>query len=103
MMQSADDFGAGPAELVAAVDQRPQSDRGVVYGNLPQTGGAQGDHGDAAGIDRVGLAALTGSEDPRPSRQFRRYVHHGFAVGDQPLGDRTADATAPLHGPQPVG
>ena len=64
-VQPVDDVGASPAELVTAVDQQPQRDRGVIGLHPPQSGGAQGDHGDAAGIDRVGLTALAGGEHPR--------------------------------------
>jgi hypothetical protein len=34
--------------------------------------------------------------------QLRRHIHHGFTVGDQPLGDVTADAGASFDGPKPV-
>ena len=102
VVQPVDHVGAGAAELVTAVDQQPQRDRGVVGDDLPQTFGAQGDHGDAVGIDRVGLAALAGGEHPRPGRQLRRHVHHGLAVGDQALSDVPADAVAALDRPQPV-
>jgi hypothetical protein len=34
---------------------------------------------------------------------FRGHVHHGFAVGDQALGDVSADAVAALDRPYPVG
>jgi hypothetical protein len=34
-MQPAHSFGAGSAELVAAVDQQPQRDGGVVHDDLP--------------------------------------------------------------------
>ena len=67
-----------------------------------QTGGAQGDHGDAAGIDRVGLAALTGGEHAGPGGQLRGHVHHGFAVGDQALRDVPADTVAALDRPHAV-
>ena len=60
------------------------------------------DHGDAVGVDRVGLAALAGGEHPRPGGQLRRHVHHGLAVGDQALSDVPADAVAALHRPDPL-
>ena len=59
-------------------------------------------HGDAVRVDRVGLAALAGGEHPHPRGQLRRHVHHGLAVGDQPLGDVPADAVAALDRPDPV-
>jgi hypothetical protein len=63
--------GARSAELVTPVDQQPQRDPGVVGLHPPQAGGAHRDHGNAARVDRVGLAALAGGEDPGPGGQFR--------------------------------
>jgi len=40
VVQPGDDFGAGPAELVAAIDQQSQRDGGVIHLDLPQTRGA---------------------------------------------------------------
>jgi hypothetical protein len=40
MMQAAQRLGTGPAQTIAAVDQQPQRDRGVVNDDLPQTVGA---------------------------------------------------------------
>jgi hypothetical protein len=54
------------------------------------------------GVDRVGLAALAGGEDPGPGGQFRGYVQDGLAVGDQALGDVPADAGAAFDGPDAV-
>ena len=102
LVDAADDLGAGPAQLVAAVDQQPQRDGGVVGHDLPQARAAQPGHGHAVGVDRVGLAALAGVEHPHPRRQLRRHVEHGLAVGDQALGDVPADAGAALHRPDPV-
>jgi hypothetical protein len=63
--QPADDLGVGRTEPVPAVNHQPQRHRGVVDGDLPQTRGAQGDHGHRAGIDGVDLAA------PRPLANTR--------------------------------
>jgi hypothetical protein len=51
------------------------------------------------GVDGVGLASLTGGEDPRPRGQFRGHVHHRFAVGDQALGEVSANTVAALDRP----
>ena len=89
-----------------AASRRSTSSRnatgGVVGGDLPQPGGAQGGHRDAVGVDRVGLAALAGVEHPHLGGQLRRHVEDGFAVGDQALGDVPADAVAAFDGPDPI-
>jgi hypothetical protein len=77
-------------------------DGGVIHEDLPQAGCPQGDHGDAAGIDRVGLAALTGGEDSGSGGQLRRHVHDRFIIGDQALSHVAADAAASFDGPDPV-
>ncbi len=38
MLRAGYDFGAGAAELVAAFDQQPLRDRGVIDLDLPQAG-----------------------------------------------------------------
>jgi hypothetical protein len=65
VLQAGEYLGAGPAELVTAIHQQPQRHRGVIHLNLPQARGAQGDHGDAEGVDRIGLSALASGEHPR--------------------------------------
>jgi hypothetical protein len=51
--------------LAATVDQQSRRHRGVIDLDLPKTGGAQGEDGHAAGVDRVDLAA--GGRRPRPT------------------------------------
>jgi hypothetical protein len=97
-----DNLGAGAAQLVAAVNQQSQGDGGIVDLDPAQSGAAQSGHGHAVRVDRVGLAALPGVEDPHPGGQFRRHVQDGLAVGDQPLGDVPPDAGASLDRPDPV-
>lgn len=53
----------------------------VPYQWQPQTVGAQGDHSDAAGVDRIGLGALTGGEHPCPDA-----CASGAVRVPQPLG-----------------
>lgn len=57
MMQPGHDICSGVAELITAVDEQPQRHRDVIDNDLPQTGRAQGDYGDAVRVGRVGLAA----------------------------------------------
>jgi hypothetical protein len=64
-MQSRHSLAASSAELAATVDQQPRRHRGVIDLDLPKTGGAQGEDGHAAGVDRVDLAA--GGRRPRPT------------------------------------
>ncbi|GAA4978812.1 hypothetical protein GCM10025331_87010 [Actinoplanes utahensis] len=101
--RAADGFGAGPAEQFPPVDEQPQRHGGVVEVDLPQVVGAQRGDGDAVGVDRVGLAALAGSEHAGAGGQLRRHVEDGLAVGDQALGDVPADAAAAFNRPDAVG
>jgi hypothetical protein len=87
VVRSGDEFGAVAAELLTTVDQQPQRDRGVIGAHTSQVRGAQGDQGDAAGVDRVGLAALAGGEDPGSGGELGGHVYDGFAVGDKALRD----------------
>jgi hypothetical protein len=51
----------------------------------------------------VGLAVVTGVEQPRPGRELRGHVdHHLLTVGEQPLGQRAAGAGAALDRPGPL-
>jgi hypothetical protein len=43
--------------------------------------------------------ALAGGEHPGLRGELGRYVQHGLAVGDEPLGEVFADAMAAFHGP----
>ena len=54
-------------------------------------------------VDRVGLAAVTGGEDPHLRGQLRRHIDHALAVMHQPVRDVLADAVATLDRPDPVG
>jgi hypothetical protein len=101
-VDAADGLGAGPAELVTAVDQQPQRHGGVVDGHHTQVRAAQAGHGHAVGVDRVGFAALAGIEHPHPRRQLRRHVDDRLCVGDQALGDVPPDTGAPFDRPDPV-
>jgi len=72
LVQPVEYLGAGPAQTVTAVDEQLQRDRGVIDGDLPQTGRSQGGDSHAVGVGRVGLASLVGVEQPDPCGQLRR-------------------------------
>jgi hypothetical protein len=101
-VDAVEQVGPGVSEAVAPVDQQPQGDRCIIGCNRAQTLGAQRRHRHAVRVDRVALAALTGGEHSRPGGQLRWHVDHGFAVGDQALGDVPADAVAALDRPDPL-
>src|SRR5215211_5296369 len=47
----------------------------------------------------VALAAMAGRQDPHSGGQFGRHIEDLFAVADQPLGQRPADAVGTLDRP----
>jgi hypothetical protein len=102
MMQPGDELGASAAELVTAINQQPQRDRAVIGLHSPQVRGAQGDHGDAAGVDRVRFAALASGEHAGPGGQLRGHIHDSFTIGDQALRHVPADTVATLDRPLAV-
>ena len=63
---------------------------------------AQRDHDDRVRISRVGLAALTGVEHPRPGSELGRHIQHPLPAGQQPLRQRPPDPVRALHRPDPV-
>jgi hypothetical protein len=60
------------------------------------------DQGDGVGVGGVGLAALSGGEDPGPGGQLRWHVDDLFTIGQQAGGDVPADALTTLDSPHPV-
>jgi len=101
-VQPVDREGAGGSELVTSVHQQPQRDCRAIDLHGAKTWRAQRDQRDRVRVGGVGLAALPGGEHPSPRRQLRRYVHHRFTVGDQPLGDVATHSFASFHRPHPV-
>jgi hypothetical protein len=57
-------LGSCPAEFVASVDQHAHHDQVVVDLDPDQVGITKRKLGYRVGVDRVGLAAVAGSEDP---------------------------------------
>jgi hypothetical protein len=50
----------------------------------------------------VGLAVVTGVEQPRPGGELGGHIHHVLPVGQQPLRQRTPCTVAALDRPDPV-
>jgi hypothetical protein len=67
-MQLGDHPGVVFTQRPASVHQDPQHRDLLVVNHRPQTNHPGGDQRDRMGVGGVGLAALTGSEHPRPSR-----------------------------------
>jgi hypothetical protein len=82
--------------------QQVQHHRLVLDADGPQPGGATGGDRDRDGVVGVGLAAVAGGQHPHPGSQLGRHVQHLLAVGDQPLGERPADAVRALDRPMSV-
>jgi hypothetical protein len=85
VVQAADDLGAGPAELIAAVDQQSQRDGGVVH-DLTQGLGCAGRLRRRCGRRRVGLCVPDRWRRPAPGRTVspagpRRFGRRRPAVG----------------------
>ena len=53
-------------------------------------------------VDRVGLATITGGEDPHLRRQLRWDVQDGFAVMYETVRNMFPDAVTALHRPHPI-
>jgi hypothetical protein len=98
-VQPVDGLGSSAGQFVASVREQPQRHQLIVDAHMDEVGRAQRDHRHRVGVSRVGLAAVAGVEDAHPSGQLGWHVHHGLAIGDQPLGHVSADAVAPLHRP----
>jgi hypothetical protein len=101
--------GTEPAPVIAAaspgttVGEHPQRLELDVVGQHPQALGADRDGCDGMRVMGVGLAVVTGVEQPGPCRELGRHVNHGLAVGQQTLRQRATGTVAALDRPHPVG
>ena len=86
----------------AAVDQDPQHRELLVVDHRPQPAHPGPDQRHRVRVGGVGLAALTGREDPRPCRELRRHVDDLLADGEQSHRDVVPDPAASLDRPDPV-
>jgi hypothetical protein len=54
-------------------------------------------------VDRIGLAAVAGSEHPHLGRQLRRHIQHRLTVMHEAVREVSTDAVTALDGPYPLG
>jgi hypothetical protein len=92
-----------PGELFSAFDQQPQCLQFAIGIEHSQVLGADGDDRDRVRVVRVGLAIVSGVEQPCSGRQLRGHVDYVLAIGEQPLGQRAPGAVAALDRPDPIG
>jgi hypothetical protein len=63
-VEPVDRLGSGATEFVAAVDQHAHHHQLGIGADMNQVRSPQRDQRDGVGVDRVGLAAVTGREHP---------------------------------------
>lgn len=86
-------------EFVASVDNHAQSIQFRIRGQHPYLLRADCGDSHAVGVMGVALTTVSGVEQPNPGCKLRWYIDHVLAVGDQPLGQRSAGTVAALDGP----
>jgi hypothetical protein len=89
-------------QRAATIDEDAQHGELLVVHDRAQPAHPGADQGDGMRVGLIGLAALTGGEDPRPSRQLRWHVHDLLAVSEQPVRDVPPDALTALYRPGPL-
>lgn len=91
-----------PGQLVPAVREQPQHTGVVIGSDSGQVGPVRGDKGNAAGVDVVGLAAMTGFKQPGPGCQGGGNIYDALACGDEALGKQLAEPVSSLGRPAPI-
>jgi hypothetical protein len=89
-------------QLVAAIRQQPEHGDVIIRADGQKVGAVLGDGGDAAGVDAVGLAAVTGLQHAGARGQRRGHVEHGLAGGDELLGEQAPETAGAFDGPHPL-
>jgi hypothetical protein len=89
-------------QLVATIGEQPQRDQFLVVAELVQPRRTHRDHRHRMCVGRVGLAGVTGVEDPHPGSQLGRHVDHHFTVGQQPLRQWAAHTVGTLDRPPTI-
>jgi hypothetical protein len=79
VVQLTDHPGVVLGQRSAPIDQHPQHRELLVVDDRAQAGHPGADQRDRVGVGGVGLAALSGGEDPGPGRELRWNVDHPFA------------------------
>ena len=90
-------------QLVAAVRQQPQHATVIIRGDAGKIGALSGDERDRAGVDAVGLAAVSRLEGPHPRREGRGHIDDVLAGGDELLGQQLAQAAGAFDAPAALG
>jgi hypothetical protein len=101
-MEPVDGLGAGGDQVLTPLGQQVQDHRLVLHADLAQPDSVAGGDGHRDRVVGVALAAVADRQHPHPGGQGGRHVQDLFAVADQPLGQRPADAVGALHRPTPV-
>ena len=102
-MQPVDRSAPFAGQLVAAVRQQPQHATVIIRGDAGEIGALSGDERDGAGVDAVGLAAVSRLEGPHPRREGRGHIDDVLAGGDELLGQQLAQAAGALDAPAALG
>jgi hypothetical protein len=89
-------------QRAAPVDQDPQDRELLIVDHRPQPGYPGPHQSHRVRVGGVGLASLSGREDPRSRRELRRDIDHLLARGQQPHRDVVPDPVASLDRPDPV-
>jgi hypothetical protein len=98
-VQPVDGLSARSDQVLASLGQQVQDCCLVLDADLAQGGNAASGDGDRDRIVRVALAAVADRQHPHPGGQLGRHVQDLFAVANQPLGQRPADAVGTLDRP----
>jgi hypothetical protein len=98
-VQSVDGLGTGGHQILASLGQQVQDRCLVLDGDLPQSRAAPGGDGHGDRVVGVALAAMANRQYPHPGGQLGRHLQDLFAVADQPLGQRPADAMGTFDRP----
>ena len=86
----------------ASVDQEPQHRELLVVDHWTQPAHPGADQGHGVRIGGVGLAALTGREDPSPGRELGRDVDDFLVSSEESHRDVVADPETAFDRPNPV-
>ena len=94
--------GAFAGQVVAALGQQPQHQAVVLRAHRVQPPVVLGDHRDRGSVDGVGLAGMSGVEQPGPRGQLGGHIHDGFVGGGQALRDAATEPGGAFDRPLPV-
>lgn len=90
-------------QLVATVRQQAHHAGVVISGDAGEVGALDSDECDPAGVDVVGLAAVSGLQQPGSSGQRGWDVDDDLTGGDETLGEQLAEPVGSFDSPTSVG